>query len=265
MNVEKKNRKKEQVIEKKYLEKIFSTCVCAVVSLQLAAFGEGFHAGGAVEDPGLLGAGRRPRLVQLLVLLQAHPESSELRTQHLPVSMRGQTQTTCCCWFVCVCVLSSNLVCRFDLITFSNHGVFFKWLMKVIKICFCDGSAIIQHFSFAITYFLFIISNQGQAHFFLLQNKCKTSSKSKTHSPVIGRIMRPRRLDYEDKVNVWNTVVFTPDSHVRLSELDPPPSILIFFVLEENGGALSPPASCKQPLGSSVLLLGGATAYKCPS
>lgn len=128
MNVEKKQKERAGDLKKKYLEKIFSTCVCAVVSLQLAAFGEGFHAGGAVEDPGLLGAGRRPRLVQLLVLLQADPESSKLRTQHLPVSIRGQTQTTCCCW--CMCVLSSNLVCRFDLITFSIHGVFFKWLMN---------------------------------------------------------------------------------------------------------------------------------------
>lgn len=33
------------------------TCVCSVVSLQLAAFGEGLHAGGAVEDSGFLGAG----------------------------------------------------------------------------------------------------------------------------------------------------------------------------------------------------------------
>lgn len=49
------------------------------------------------------------------------------------------------------------------------------------------------------------------------------------------------------------------------AESGPPLSILIFFVLEENGGALSSPASCKQPLGSSVLLLGGATAYKSPS
>lgn len=33
------------------------TCVCSVVSLQLAALGEGLHAGGAVEDSGFLGAG----------------------------------------------------------------------------------------------------------------------------------------------------------------------------------------------------------------
>lgn len=33
------------------------TGVCSVVSFQLAALGEGLHAGGAVEDSGFLGAG----------------------------------------------------------------------------------------------------------------------------------------------------------------------------------------------------------------
>lgn len=45
------------------------TCVGSVVSLQLAALGEGLGAGQAVEDPGLLGAGGGARLVHPLVFL----------------------------------------------------------------------------------------------------------------------------------------------------------------------------------------------------
>lgn len=46
------------------------TCVRQVVSLQLAALGEGLGAGGAIEDPGFLGAGRGPRLVHPHMVLQ---------------------------------------------------------------------------------------------------------------------------------------------------------------------------------------------------
>lgn len=47
------------------------TCVGSVVSLQLAALGEGLGAGQAVEDPRLLGAGGGARLVHPLVFLSA--------------------------------------------------------------------------------------------------------------------------------------------------------------------------------------------------
>lgn len=49
---------------------ILPTSVRPVVSLQLAALREGLGARGAVEDSGLLGAGRRPRLVHSFVFLQ---------------------------------------------------------------------------------------------------------------------------------------------------------------------------------------------------
>lgn len=82
--------------------------MCAVVSLQLAAFGKGFHAGGAVEDSGLLGAGRRARLVELLVFLQADPDSSCLSSEDNIASTRtfGEAKhrqsAVCVCARVCV-------------------------------------------------------------------------------------------------------------------------------------------------------------------
>lgn len=109
------------------------------MSLQLAAFGEGFHAGGAVEDSGLLGAGRRAWLVQLLVFLQADPDCSCLfwGSSIYPYPWWGQTQTMCW-WCVCVCVSLPPISCAaliWSLLKTTSyiHGVFFKWLRRVIK------------------------------------------------------------------------------------------------------------------------------------
>lgn len=127
----------------KYKERIngscgyLTTCVCAVVSLQLAAFGKGFDTGGTVEDPGLLGAGRWARLVEFLVFLQAEPKSSEnitsMRLQRkLPVSMVTAKSREIAhagageCVFPCMLFWSGHSW-KPDLVFFS------KWLRKVIK------------------------------------------------------------------------------------------------------------------------------------
>lgn len=117
--------------------------MCAVVSLQLAAFGEGFHAGGAVEDPGLLGAGRRPRLVQLLMLLRTDSESSE---DTASTRIHGEAKHRQYAAGVCVCVyLFHQSLCCFDLIALENH-ILYSWSLFQVadkgdkNICFCDGS-----------------------------------------------------------------------------------------------------------------------------
>lgn len=51
----------------------FLTCVCSVVSLQLATLGEGLHAGGAVENSGFLGAGWRAWLMHSFMFLLTDP------------------------------------------------------------------------------------------------------------------------------------------------------------------------------------------------